>query len=313
MADLFTQSEAGHIAIIGFPFDEGTKRNNGRGGSVAGPATFRKFVGKVGPVINPEHRVDLRSLKLSDAGDVTGPAPEDIETAHQLLTSKVSAVLAANAIPFVVGGSNDQSFPNASALLQHRGGNIGVINIDAHLDVRPLKDGKAHSGSPFRQLLDDPRFCGKFVEFAAQGMQCSAAHADYVLTHGHEIQWLSAVQEMPLSRVTSPLPWVVELTPVAANFQRVLERMNSCDAIFVSFDIDSIQGSDCPGVSCPGVTGITANDALQIAALAGAHPNVQLMDLSEFNPAVEDWRTGRLTAFIFYHFCLGYMSRGQSL
>ena len=36
---------------------------------------------------------------------------------------------------------------------------IGVINIDAHFDVRPLLDGKkAHSGSPFRQLLEDGEF-----------------------------------------------------------------------------------------------------------------------------------------------------------
>lgn len=32
---------------------------------------------------------------------------------------------------------------------------IGVINLDQHFDVRPLKDGKAHSGSPFRQMLEN--------------------------------------------------------------------------------------------------------------------------------------------------------------
>jgi arginase family enzyme len=49
---------------------------------------------------------------------------------------------------------------------------VGVINIDAHFDVRPLlADNKAHSGSPFRQLLEDARFDGHyFLEFASQGM-----------------------------------------------------------------------------------------------------------------------------------------------
>lgn len=56
-----------------------------------------------------------------------------------------------------------------------------MVNIDAHLDVRPLKEGKTHSGSPFRQLLEDGRLSGKnFVEFAAQGNQCSATHVKYV-------------------------------------------------------------------------------------------------------------------------------------
>ena len=34
-----------------------------------------------------------------------------------------------------------ETFPNKK---------IGVINLDAHFDVRPLKEGKSHSGSPFR-------------------------------------------------------------------------------------------------------------------------------------------------------------------
>lgn len=38
---------------------------------------------------------------------------------------------------------------------------VGVVNIDAHLDVRPLKDGKVHSGSPFRLLLEDGKLTSK--------------------------------------------------------------------------------------------------------------------------------------------------------
>lgn len=59
-----------------------------------------------------------------------------------------------NATVFSIGGSNDQSYPNAKALMEsYPSSRIGVINIDAHFDVRPLKEGLAHSGSPFRQLL----------------------------------------------------------------------------------------------------------------------------------------------------------------
>jgi arginase family enzyme len=37
-------------------------------------------------------------------------------------------------------------------------GAINVVNIDAHLDARPLNsDGQAHSGSPFFQLLQASR------------------------------------------------------------------------------------------------------------------------------------------------------------
>ncbi len=72
---------------------------------------------------------------------------------------------------------------------------MGVVNIDAHLDVRPLKLGKAHSGSPFRLLIEDERFNSKnFAEFAAQGNQCSAIHANYVKETGGRIIWLSEIR-----------------------------------------------------------------------------------------------------------------------
>lgn len=61
-------------------------------------------------------------------------------------------------VPFVIGGGNDQSYPNVSALMAaccQGSSSIGVVNVDAHLDVRPLKQGKVHSGSPFRLMLED--------------------------------------------------------------------------------------------------------------------------------------------------------------
>jgi formiminoglutamase len=36
---------------------------------------------------------------------------------------------------------------------------------------------------------------------------------------------------------------------------------------------------------------------------------VALFDLSEFNPDIEDYRTGRLVANMFYHFCAGVALR----
>lgn len=84
--------------------------------------------------------------------------------------------------------------------MQKYGGNIGVINIDAHLDVRPLLLDESqdrtvmHSGSPFRCLLEDRKWTGKFVEFAAQGAQCSGAHVDYVHSKGGEIFWLRDIE-----------------------------------------------------------------------------------------------------------------------
>lgn len=69
------------------------------------------------------------------------------------------------------------------------------------------------------------------------------------------------------------------------------------------------KGSDCPGVSCPSPIGLTSDEALTICRMAGRHPLVQLVDISEFNPLVEDYNTGKLAALMFYHFLIGLKQR----
>lgn len=67
----------GEIVIVGFPQDEGVRRNGGRVGAKQGPEVFRKFeaffffllflgsfseryVSKLGTVVNPEFGIDLK-------------------------------------------------------------------------------------------------------------------------------------------------------------------------------------------------------------------------------------------------------------
>eukprot|EP01101_Sappina_pedata_P010129 TRINITY_DN6303_c0_g1_i1.p2 TRINITY_DN6303_c0_g1~~TRINITY_DN6303_c0_g1_i1.p2 ORF type:complete len:316 (-),score=121.55 TRINITY_DN6303_c0_g1_i1:1-864(-) len=284
------------IILLGFPRDEGVARNGGRPGASSAPATFRQLLRRCGAVDNRELNIDLSRLSVGDLGDVSSSQLlPDIEEAWMELEAKVLSILDDHkAIPFVIGGGNDQSFSNASALLRSAGaGNVGVINIDAHFDVRPQKNGLEHSGSPFRQLLETQGFKGQnFVEFAAQGTQCSAVHADYITSKGGRIHWLSQIKK----------------DGVVSQFVKILDSFP--ENVFVSFDLDSVRGSDAPGVSAPGVIGLSAQEALEICFEAGRCPKVKLFDLSEFNPTVEDYRTGKLVTNMFVYFAMGVARRG---
>jgi len=226
------------LVIVGFPYDEGTARNGGRVGGAGAFDVFWQSLQRMGTVVNPEFNVDLTKLHIFNSGKI--PSGLKLEEAHTVLEKRVTDILKRGCFPFVVGGSNDQSYPNASALMNvHEGKEMGVINIDAHLDVRPKKNGLVHSGSPFRLLLEDARFergARQFVEFAAQGSQCSKAHADFVLQNGGEIVWLLK----DLRKCTAPS----SDSPVQGAHRVFSERLQgmarSCSHIFVSFDIDSI-------------------------------------------------------------------------
>ena len=46
-----------------------------------------------------------------------------------------------------------------------------------------------------------------------------------------------------------------------------------------------------------------------ICYIAGAHPRVALVDVSELNPSVEDYRSPRLVVNMFYYFLMGLTHR----
>ena len=179
--------ESYDIVLIGFAEDRGCIENGGRAGANLAPDAVRSLLRKTGPLVNMELNIDLRSLSVADFGNVNG--------FHDGLHNVVK-IISRDSIPIIIGGSNDQSFPNALGLMQNYP-DLEVINIDAHLDVRP---GMGHSGSPFRELILTDSFKGKLTEFACQGNQCSASHAQWALNHGVKIHWLSKINSLTFTK-----------------------------------------------------------------------------------------------------------------
>jgi formiminoglutamase len=299
-------------------FIPGVRRNRGRLGAKNGPSVFRERLTRTGTLDNPEFDIDLKAhVTIFDLGDVSVPnfsnenPFEDLlaSEVHQQIEVRVKWAIENNIIPVVIGGGNDQSYSVAKAVLETLKSDeehVGVINVDAHLDVRPLIDNDGtllrHSGSPFRLLLDDPSFKSRtdhqFVEFGAQGSQCSKQHANFVRENNGRIIWLNELRG-----------GIAPMSLALSRFTSVLDSFGTKSRVFLSFDIDSIRSSDCPGVSCPSSVGLTAEEALVICKEAGSRQNIIAFDMSEFNPLIESDRTSRLMANMFYYFCLGLTSR----
>ena len=141
-----------NVVINGFPYDEGTIRNGGRQGGEKASKEFRECLLEEALYLDER----MKQLRYYDIGDtpklkVEEGAPDvpidlTLEEAHELQYERVLRVLQGGRsnIPFLIGGSNDQSYCNVRALMEHHknsGLKISVINIDAHFDVRPLKNG----------------------------------------------------------------------------------------------------------------------------------------------------------------------------
>src|SRR5262245_20435512 len=91
--------KSGRAVSVGFPQDEGVRRNQGRPGAAQAPAQIRRWLYRLTPY-DGEHRIDLTAQPPLDAGDVRiGGALEDSQA---VLAEVVGGILTAGAVPIVL-------------------------------------------------------------------------------------------------------------------------------------------------------------------------------------------------------------------
>lgn len=139
------------FAFIGFCCDEGVKKNLGRSGAANGPQSIRKELNNLPCDFTKE-------VNLYDAGNVY-PDNISLEECQGLLSKAVEKILSLNLFPIVLGGGHEVAFGNYNGILNFLNQSmpkpkIGIINFDAHFDLRPYPNGGS-SGTMFRQIADN--------------------------------------------------------------------------------------------------------------------------------------------------------------
>jgi formiminoglutamase len=283
--------------LIGFPCDEGVRRNGGRPGAARAPDAVRTLLYRL-TARDVVAGVDVAGLGLLDLGNIR--LASDLEQAQYGLGAAVADVLRAGAIPVVLGGGHETAFGHflgyAAADLD-----VAIVNVDAHLDVRPYPAG-GHSGSPFRQAMEHaprPLRPGRYAVLGAQRQSVARAHAEYVERHGGRVRWLP---DAP------PPDWL------AATFAAEVGRLRA-DAgnVLLTVDADAFRQADVPGTSAPSPVGLAGDAWPMLAYLAGTRPEVRSIDLVEVNPAFDrDGQTARWAALGVRQFLVGLAARGPA-
>jgi len=274
------------VQIIQFPSEEGIKRNGGRPGAAKAPALIiEKLLN-----LTPHPAYFERHTKLLSTVSVMKPVScsGDVEKDQELLGRLVGKALEKHSVPVIVGGGHETSFGHflgyAKSALP-----VTILNIDAHTDVRGLKDGKAHSGSPFRQALTHSSgVCTSYNVFGLNPSSVAIEHRDFVMEHG------KLLFESDLNHHT------------VLNFLQDSGDIN----ILATMDMDVVNQASAPGVSAPNSSGISADTWLKCAYELGKHPAVRSFDLCEVNPAYDrDNQTVNLAALTIWYFLLGLSFR----
>lgn len=270
------------FCLLGYPDDEGIRLNNGRPGAAAGPATIRQYLYKMTPPAS-------FPFEFFDGGDLS--TIPDLATRHQQAQTTIHALQSKRIRTITLGGGHDYGYPDASGFLKanlNQQNRPLVINFDAHLDVRPDKNG-FNSGTPFYRLLNE--FAGKF-DFAEVGIQpqCnSLAHRDWAQSKEAAIFTLSDIlkngglnslfQKPPFSHLTKSTP------------------------VFISFDIDCLTSTEAPGCSQSWVTGLKTEEFLQFMSGLCKISDVRGLGIYEVSPPLDfNDQTSKTAALIAYHF-----------
>lgn len=282
----------GRPVIIGFPQDEGVRRNGGRVGAAEAPRAIRSALWRLvstDAFLGEECDFQLRPNSPLDIGDVR--IPETLEESQEALGRIVANVLRANSVPVILGGGHETTFGHyLGYVYAYR--NVGIINLDAHLDVRPLIDGRGHSGSPFRQMMEHSERPLPGTRYVCLGLQPQATSAEH-LRYARERRCVIETA----AKLEAPGAWEQIF---ARQFKRF--RGANCSILF-SIDADVAHERDVPGVSAPNPMGVPGADVTSAAAIAGTWRGVSSIDLVEINPRFDpDGQSARWAALAIWNF-----------
>jgi formiminoglutamase len=283
----------GRAVLVGFPQDEGVRRNHGREGAAEAPHEIRHALYKLTPW-DGARGIDLAELPPLDAGNLR--VLGSLEVTQTALGEVVAAILASGAVPVVLGGGHETAYGHYLGYVAG-GRPVGIINLDAHLDVRPWPGGHGHSGSPFRQAMehpDQPLPGERYICLGAQPHSVSREHLRYVWDRGGGVLWADEVRGT-----------------LKEHFCRERDRLaaGGCP-VYVTLDADVVSMADVPGVSAPNVGGLAGGEVIACAFEMGQSASVASFDLVEVNPRQDrDGQSSRWAALLLWHFLTGLRRR----
>lgn len=270
-----------NIALLGFCSDEGVKRNKGRVGARKSPDIIRKALANL--PFNPDSKVTI-----SDFGNIV-LENDDLESAREEQLECVSELLKHNYLPIVLGGGHETALGDFLGLAKQFE-NIGIINIDAHFDIRiPVE--KSTSGTPFFEMAQHCQQNQREFHYLTVGIQKT----------GNTAALFKRADDLGIQTILADEVHV-DLNDTLRQLEDFVQKF---DAIYLSLDLDVLDAAFAPGVSAPCVNGLTVFQVKSMIHKILASGKVKLFDVVELNPDYDiDNRTSKAAA----HFISTFIS-----
>ncbi len=273
-AELLTpweEGKKGDIAIIGAPL---SKPSISHSGASFAPDAIRRCLNSF-TTYNIERGTDLQdnSKSIIDFGDIT-MHPTSIEESHQRIYESTKAATEVNAAPFtiILGGDHSITTSTVKAIKETKG-KVGIIQFDAHHDLRNTEDGGPTNGTPFRRLIEEGHIKGEhLIQIGIRNYANAKAYHDYAIEHSVTVYTMKDVRQQPITKLIQ---------------ESLAQLETKVDTIYLSVDMDVLDQAYAPGCPAIGPGGIhpdTLTDAIQTAL---QHTKVTTMDIVEIDPTLD--------------------------
>ncbi len=254
------------VAILGAPFDFGTQY---RPGARFGPRAIREAstLFSFGHAGAYDHEDDITYLaadktRIVDIGDAD-IIHTDTAQSHANIETGVRAILAAGAVPVVLGGDHSVNIPCINAFRDQEP--FHLVQIDAHLDFVDERHGvTAGHGNPMRRAAEKPWVKG-LSQFGIRNVS-STAREGYEDARGFGSDILSVRQIRKLG------------------IDAVLDRLPENERFYVTIDIDGFDPSIAPGTGTPSHGGFMYYEILELLDGLCRRGNIVGIDLVEVAP-----------------------------
>ena len=272
------------IALLGFPVHKSSITPNS---CHLAPKAIRSALARYS-TYSASNDVDLRELKITDLGDVTGA---DSNNGKKVIAKKVNGLLDKYGLLIALGGDNSITYTVASGLFGDLS-KVGLITLDAHHDLR---DGNSN-GSPVWRLIQAGLPGKNIVQIGISDFANSKEYSTRAKEAGIFVITRAQLRNKSIQDAMK---------------QAFAHLGRNVDHIYVDLDVDVCDRSVAP--ACPAATpgGISADELRQAAFLAGANYKVRAVDITEIDPKRDskDERTVRLAALLVLEIAAGYKTR----
>lgn len=275
------------VGLVGAPLAAGSVT---AGNCDEGPALLRQTLRRIGRY-DVETRREL-STQIADHGDVE-LAGMSIAQASDPIKDAVGLSGSMHELTLLAGGNNAITRPAVHGLglpLEK----IGLITLDAHLDMRDTSGGLSN-GNPVRALLDDGLPGRNIAQVGLASFANSRKMHEDAISAGNLVVTIGEVRRLGI--------WLA--------IDRALEQVSQCEAIVIDCDIDVVDRSQFPAAPGARPGGMAVHDFFHAVRRLALDPRVRVIDLTEWDPPLDDTDLSALTAARWVAECLaGFEMRG---